>query len=242
MKLSAKGFTLAEVLISLAIIGIIASITIHSLNSTVNEKEAVSKLFKVYSSLSQVIGLAIAQNGPIEYWYDDEDKIKNVATVFEILKPHLNIAKYCGFEEGCFSNNLKGLNGAVTNGWFGQKTDRIKLVLADGSAIAIVGASAPVCELDSSDGSAQAPEILKRNCFGINVDINGKNPPNQRGKDIFDFQVFKNGEIIPLGTPGFKTMWSFSTCNISSDGTGCAAWVILKGNMDYLKRNVSWDE
>ena len=47
-----RGFTLAEVLITLVIIGVIASMTIPTLMNKTNKQEYVSRLKKAYSTLS----------------------------------------------------------------------------------------------------------------------------------------------------------------------------------------------
>ena len=48
-----RGFTLAEVLITLVIIGVIAAMTIPTLINKTNNQEYVSRLIKTYSTLSQ---------------------------------------------------------------------------------------------------------------------------------------------------------------------------------------------
>lgn len=63
-----KGFTLAEVLITLGIIGVIAALTFPSLMSSYNKKVASTRLKKFYSTMQQAILLAKAEHGDLEYW------------------------------------------------------------------------------------------------------------------------------------------------------------------------------
>ena len=58
-----RGFTLAEVLITLVIIGIIASMTIPSVINDQKDKEILARLKKSYSTLSQVMMLSQSFNG-----------------------------------------------------------------------------------------------------------------------------------------------------------------------------------
>ncbi len=58
-----KGFTLAEVLITLVVIGIIAAITVPIIMQNNKKKTYVTKMKKFYSSLSQAIKLAEAEQG-----------------------------------------------------------------------------------------------------------------------------------------------------------------------------------
>ncbi len=67
-KLSIKrffAFTLAETLIVMGIIGVVAALTIPNLNSSTADKEKVAKLKKVYSNLEDAVGRAEAVYGPM---------------------------------------------------------------------------------------------------------------------------------------------------------------------------------
>ena len=61
-----NGFTLAEVLITLVIIGVIAALVIPATINTYVERSTVSKVKKAISILGQAKMLAENQNGPIE--------------------------------------------------------------------------------------------------------------------------------------------------------------------------------
>ena len=52
-KLKLKGFTLAEVLITLGIIGVVAAMTIPTLNNHLRGKKLESQFKKTYSELNQ---------------------------------------------------------------------------------------------------------------------------------------------------------------------------------------------
>ena len=58
-----KAFTLAEVLITLGIIGVVAAITMPMLVSTYQERELVSRLKKDYSNISQSYAHSLVENG-----------------------------------------------------------------------------------------------------------------------------------------------------------------------------------
>ncbi len=58
-----KGFTLAEVLITLGIIGAVAAITIPSLMTAYNKHVIETKLFKIHSTVMQAVKMAQANNG-----------------------------------------------------------------------------------------------------------------------------------------------------------------------------------
>ena len=64
----ALAFTLAETLIVMGIIGVVAALTIPNLNSSTADKEKVAKLQKIYSNLNDAVGRATAVYGPMEGW------------------------------------------------------------------------------------------------------------------------------------------------------------------------------
>ena len=62
------AFTLAEVLITLGIIGVVAAMTIPTLVSSYKKKIVETRLVKVYSTFNQAIKMSEAENGPLTTW------------------------------------------------------------------------------------------------------------------------------------------------------------------------------
>ncbi|MDD3238016.1 MAG: type II secretion system protein [Candidatus Gastranaerophilales bacterium] len=79
-----KAFTLAEVLITLVIIGVIAAMTIPSLLNNTNKEETKTAVKKAYSALSQAITQHYALTGQ---------------TYFDLLKE-------CDYESDCMYQNF----------------------------------------------------------------------------------------------------------------------------------------
>ncbi len=63
-----RGFTLAEVLITLGIIGVVAALAIPTLISNNNKRVVETRLAKFYSSINQSLELSEVENGPKEKW------------------------------------------------------------------------------------------------------------------------------------------------------------------------------
>ncbi len=168
-----KAFTLAEVLITLSIIGVIAAITIPTLISNYQKQTTVVKLKKVYSILDEAVKRSEIENGEITTWespvvnYDVTESTAWWNTYF-IPYSKLSVIKSCSASKykECWSENSKFLDGKVmSTGLFYQ-------VLADGTAIAY-----------NSVGKSGGQ---------IYVDLNGMSAPNVVGKDIFYFLINSN--------------------------------------------------
>lgn len=94
------AFTLAETLIVMGIIGVVAALTIPNLNSSTADKEKVAKLNKIYSNLNDAVGRAQAVYGPVEEWLSGktaEQKKLNILWTNEwIYESSKNLCfKYC---------------------------------------------------------------------------------------------------------------------------------------------------
>ena len=77
-----KAFTLAEVLITLLIIGVVAALTIPSVISDYTQREFKTGLQKAVSVLNEAIQINIAQEGETPYENDD---------LYSYLKRHMNV-------------------------------------------------------------------------------------------------------------------------------------------------------
>ena len=67
-----SGFTLAEVLITLVVIGIIAAITVPVVMANHKRTETASKLKKFYATMSEAIKLSEIENGLQTYEWEND--------------------------------------------------------------------------------------------------------------------------------------------------------------------------
>ena len=72
-SLRKAGFTLAEVLITLGIIGVVAALTLPTVVQNYRNQTVGTKLSKFYSQVNQAIQLSEAEYGAKETWYVDSD-------------------------------------------------------------------------------------------------------------------------------------------------------------------------
>lgn len=233
MKTKTKAFTLAEVLITLGVIGVIAAITIPSLIQNANERATVTALKKTYSVLSNAFNLAVEANGTPDTWNGYTTRIG-----LSKLAPFLILDKDClDGSSGCFPAGVayKYSKPAGDNGIYDDLAYP-KVRLQDGTLI-IEYARWAGCV-----GNCGSTQALQNVCAYIDVDINGYKPPNQFGTDLFRFYITKYG-IVPQGSQQ-ETWYTFAIgCQNQSTsfGYGCTGWVLQNENLDYLHcNNLAW--
>ena len=84
------GFTLAEVLITLGIIGVVAALTLPSVINNYRKQELITRLKKSYTVINQSIKLAEVDNGEFENWYS-VDELGRTEYVNRYIKKYFNI-------------------------------------------------------------------------------------------------------------------------------------------------------
>lgn len=245
------GFTLAEVLITLGIIGVVASMTLPALIQRQQEKVNVTALKKFYSSISQAYIYAKNENGTPDGWYENympKGQTEGANIMLDTLVKYMKTSKICHQKKGCFPDiTYNKIDGKKTANWNRHNTTS-KLITADGMSVFMYSyGSSP-----SNNGGG----IAKESYGAISVDVNGFKNPNSFGQDMFTFILTKEG-IYPFGTPSSvqdETLEDGSIIEINSfpracnrkDCYGyceaCTAWVLYNGNMDYLHcDDLSWD-
>ena len=105
-----RAFTLAEVLITLGIIGVVAAMTIPSLMTTFQKRETVSKLKSTYSIISQAIKLSENDNGELETW---DYTLNNEQWVDTYLKNYMKMMTVNGYQLKMYK--WKNLDGSDIN-------------------------------------------------------------------------------------------------------------------------------
>lgn len=221
--MSKIGFTLAEVLITLGIIGVVAAITIPELMTAHKAHRLRTQFLKSYSTIQQVFKQIEADDISIDPTTYVRNNIPD-GVFYNTFKKYLTGIIDCGLNSNkplpCYKLNdtkkgYKQLTGDTL--LFIDYFDDGQIVLQDGTSIFF--------------------EQPNNTYIWVMVDINGfKEGPNRMGYDLFVFQLLDE-ELRTMGDP--KTMYNDlkQYCNINSNrhfnGIACAQ--SAKSEADYFK-------
>ena len=168
-----KGFTLAEVLITLTVIGIIAAITIMIINSNIKKAEIEAKLKKAVSVLNSAIYKATIDYGPPDQWPEmgnnTDYKIiaqKYIAPYLTTLKPVKDIS----LKDLGYKSDIKAPNGSKFARMGSSYTNRYPVIILN-------------------DGTTFLKIYYGARQFEYIIDINGPKGPNVAGKDVFQLAI-----------------------------------------------------
>jgi prepilin-type N-terminal cleavage/methylation domain-containing protein len=240
-----KAFTLAEVLITLAIIGIVATLTIPNLIHKYQEKQIVEKLSVTYSKLLEAFRWMVEENGTIEsYGNTAADRILSVET---LLPRYMNGLRACKAYADCVSDDVGSYLMRNSDSSF-----RLSPYAGGRNIKAYQNLSGVTFIFDADKG--QCAETMKidqvgttywAHCGKVYVDLNGKKKPNTTDIDVFTFDIVQDG-IVPAGSrkqTHFEEQIGLTACLNGATNLGqCTSWVLEKKNMEYLRcSDLSWD-
>ena len=229
-----NAFTLAETLITLGIIGVVAAITIPNLITKLTNDRNSAMLKEDYSILQNVLRKAY-EDGAIADLTTPDNR-EEIINLFENhFLTNMKVASTCYNKPGCWSSDIKALNGkTITDRGFNASN------CGPGSISFTMNNGSTVCINDIYGTNTSS-------IFGVNsskylnlifyIDVNGiRNKPKTFGKDIFII-VFNNesGEFIPAGHNKSKEDVN-KDCKKSGTGYWCMEFIKNNGfKIPYIK-------
>lgn len=228
-----SAFTLAETLITIAILGLIAAVAVPSLVRNLKQRMYISTWKKAYSEISQVMDLLVIQYPNAKSFKDVVNEISSQtglprnAAVLELLKPYFKVEKYgcdgggCAqyssnnYDWGCFGitgsyifgTHLYYLNSSTAIGY----DNGAKLIYYNNACIKTKNYSIAISQGGSSNASViYATKKVKDNTKHV------------VGKDVFIIDVSDLRKIKPYGSTGLYDGAQYA-CDSNGNGYACSA-------------------
>ncbi len=168
-----RGFTLAEVLITMGVIGVVAALTIPSLSANYQKRVLTTQLQKAYAELSQAGSMALS-----EEMSSDIDRTRAFRDN-NFLQTYLTKSTSCGISS-CFAQAYKSQ-------WRGDNDyEPTRFPMTSYSCVRSA-AGYSVCF-----GKLSYDTNLN---YGI-LDVNGTKGPNKMGVDFYRIYFKKRGGLV----------------------------------------------
>ncbi len=252
------GFTLAEILITLAIIGIVAAITLPSLLVNVNEKAWDAQKKALHARLAQAIGQMNTLGGYGTYTEDEKgtatadtaaesfilDALSKVYKINNVCGPDklsscgipskittLDAVSEISFPTKISELNEKLLNGLHVTGEDGDVADTKAAAFetVNGESIAVF--YNPLCSSNSSVNYY----IQNKMCVNFIYDLNGSEGPNQVGKDVGFITAFYNKNPIVVAPVPYNKDYTSKVPQYAEDAGTIDASAACKSMAEDLR-------
>ena len=234
-KFRRVAFTLAEVLITLGIIGVVAALTFPAVITKYQKKQTATQLKKVYATLSQAIEHAKADYGDVSTWglgeaYGTPTTSANgqkLVTEFsqKYILPYLIKAQDTGYTsvKAYGYNKILDIGGGQSS-YMEPYSYSYIIVLSDGTVVGI--------RYDSMNiGTAEhRNDIIWAILFW--ADLNGLKGPNVLGHDIFVFKLKlqQNAKFMPYYYEQASYGATLASCqNGGLESRCCTGLIMLDG-------------
>ena len=222
-----SAFTLAEVLITLGIIGVVAALTLPTVIQNYQKQVTVTKLKKAYSMLGQVAQKSIADNGAIDFVEGDlldEGAVKNFFNTYwlsyfkgvDVFPDGKRPYRLNG--NTIFYKQISGILDGV-NVFTHYSSGRVFFNTADGITY-FVNIMNWANKKYNDKGEVISSDAVYSSRQSVYVDLNGIKPPNTFGKDVFMFYVDFSKGIVRAEN---------GSCNKIGDSYGCTGKIINDG-------------
>ncbi|MCM1338036.1 MAG: type II secretion system GspH family protein, partial [Muribaculaceae bacterium] len=169
IPLAKAAFTLAEVLITLGIIGIVAAMTIPSLMASYQKNQTVVRLKKSFADLQNIVKMSEAENDDMSGWnfpsgYNNISECETFVKTYYL--PYVRGARYLdSTQKAMRTYEIKNLNGRIVG--------------------------YPACGVELSDGRFFSFFLNTGGKYiWLFMDINGFQGPNRVGRDIFILEAY----------------------------------------------------
>ena len=237
-----KGFTLAEVLITLGVIGVVAALTLPNLLQNHQKKVFVTQLQRTVNLVSNSATALMGDNNAASLAdsylvavtaTDDEGNVtgnyKDAQGKF--MNTYFKVARDCG------TDNISACIGDTYYSLDRSKSFDLKSVLPPSAYCVTINTGATVCM-----ESMRPDEDGWHGHASVIIDVNGPSGPNTNGRDLFQFELYSDGRIGNYyqytGDPKSDTKASGETCQDwkSEQGYGGSCFQHIQADgwvMDY---------
>lgn len=231
------GFTLAETLITLGIVGVVAALTIPSLVTDNQKKICANSLSAAVSNFENAMTTIIMKDNVTNMFETNAWKALNGSPLSEdnmddfvrYVNDTFTVVNFGKKVVNFYPNNLKSVDGNEVDK-SSVMTEELSLEAKNGAVYFI-----SIKDPKKDPNGKKDLEIMEKGgnyskkAATVYVDVNGKDKPNTIGRDIFQFDLGADGFLYSAGGTDFS---------IYIDGTTKHTWDAK--NSDYICKDSSY--
>lgn len=195
-----KGFTLAEVLITLGVIGVIAALTMPNLLQNHQKRVFVTQLQRTFNMISNAATQLMADDNSatladsylvaVTSGSGDDATTDYDNAQGQFLNHYFKVARDCKTDDlsGCLGDKYFSLDRS-------KSFDLVDDIEGDGFYCVSINNGATVCmtDMQTSTETNDAGNALKR--AEVIIDVNGVSGPNTNGRDLYSFYMYEDGRM-----------------------------------------------
>lgn len=199
------GFTLAEVLITMSIIGVVAALTVPNMVNNYQKEAQTVQIRKAINDMTNAVDLLITEEGKTKFSSTSvfTGKLPDgtpVSGIENFINNHFKVAQ----TTGGFASTYKSISGESS----AFSCNGSQFVLANSNALCI------------------KKDANKKNLHII-IDTNAQDKPNISGRDLFAYYIDKDGKIsADEDSSEITNEYGYVT---GDDGTGNGCTTSTKG-------------
>ena len=208
-----KAFTLSEVLIVIAVIGIASALTIPNVIDSYKEEHTIAKLQKVYGELQSAQQQCFTRYGEYENWY-----ASNISTTNRNTEDRQRLVEFLEVSQSNVTFPIDSYNSNT----------RTNVELKDGTYLSIwfddIGHGTITVGTDGNKSTTYGKNIFS---FGVNMGGGARITPT-------------GTNITCKANNDFDLSEAAGSASANILGT---AWALTNGNLDYLKcaSSLNWE-
>ena len=236
------GFTLAEILVALAIVGMVAAVSIPTMVTENKKKVWANSLSVAVSDFENAMTTYLVKEGEsnlqdTKAWSDDY--FNKDISVEKALGKSFKIKKVANKADDFYGSNIdvKHLNTKINTS--AESYIVGQAYQSKSGIVYFINQLKGQPLIDSFEDGGKLEQLVAK----IGIDINGKKGPNRMGRDVFVFFLGADGYLFPYGSKDVNlydsnyTLLDETNCSGSVTGNAgqhCAARLAGNGyKMDY---------
>ena len=203
------GFTIAELIVAMAVIGSVAALTLPMVMSNHQNKVLQITFQKAYRDLENNLEELHANDYRKSFY---QSKLASDGGISEFFENYYNVSQKCyDSPQPCFAVNYAKISDGTEEAFTCENGKSAQM--KDNTAICIIPTSPAqeAIEADPTTGQ-EAQEDKEATPAKVYIDVNGNELPNIGGRDMFEFQIDKFS---------IEDTEDTASCTTTTTGKGC---------------------